>query len=38
MSNNFAIKKKKIRTNYDNLNVNHFVKFKTKIAIRKKYY
>ena len=38
VSNNFAIKKKILRTNYNNLNIDYFVKFRTKIVIRKKYY
>ena len=38
MSNDSAIKKKIFRTNYNNSNINYFVKFKTEIVIRKKYY
>ena len=38
MSNDSAIKKEILRTNHDNLNADHFVRFKTEAAIRKKYY
>ena len=38
VSNDFAIREKILRTNYDNSNADHFVKFRTEIAIRKKYY